>query len=178
MNEEMCKVALVALEKAMEVERQGEAFYREVAEHVQDPSGKQVFQTLAQDEVEHLRILQAEYEAISQNKEWMALDEAKVCEPKTPPKLFPAKRDAALMIPADAKDVDALKIAMDFEEKGYNAYIKSAAETDDPNGKKVFHFLAKQESAHYLFLHRTYDYLTTKGTWYFDDQEFPIFDGA
>jgi len=178
MEKGMCKAALTALERAMEVERQGEAFYLEVAERVQDSSGKAVFQTLAKDEVEHLRLLQAEFEAISKEKDWLDLDQAKVCEPQTPVRLFPDRRAAALAVPAGMKDVEALKLAMDFEEKGYDAYVKAGAETQDPKGKKVFHFLAKQESAHYLFLQKTREYLTTKGTWYFDDQEFPMFDGA
>jgi rubrerythrin len=178
MEKGMCKAALTALEKAMEVERQGEAFYLEVAERVQDPSGRAVFQTLAKDEVEHLRLLQAEHESISKDNDWLDLDAAKVCEPQTPIKLFPDQKEAALAVPAGMKDVDALKLAMEFEEKGYDAYVKAGAATQDPKGKKVFHFLAKQESAHYLFLQKTHEYLTTEGTWYFDDQEFPIFDGA
>ena len=171
-------VALTALEEGMEVERQGEAFYKEAAEHVQDPMGKAVFQTLAREEVQHLRILQAEYEAIHSNKEWIELDEAKAWEPTTPLKLFPDKRDAALIIPADASDVDALELAMKFEEKGYNMYVKAGAETDDPKGKELFDFLAKQENMHYAFLQRTHEYLTTEGAWYFDEQEFPMFDGG
>jgi len=178
MKPEVCQTALTALEKAMEVERQGEAFYKEIAAHMQDPSGKAVFETLAKDEVEHVRILQAEYENIQKQGEWMKLSAAQVCVPSAPLKLFPAKRDAALAVPANAKDVDALNLAMEFEEKGYHAYVKLGAETSDLEGKKVFNFLAKQESSHYLFLRKTHEYLTTQGTWYFDDQEFPMFDGG
>jgi rubrerythrin len=178
MEKAVCKAALAALGKAMEVERQGKVFYEEAAGRVRDPAGKAVFQTLAQDEVEHIRLLQAEYEQIANDSEWMDLDEAKVCEPQTPLKLFPNQRDAALVIPASAKDVDALKLAMGFEESGYKAYRKAQEGTDDPNGKKVFAFLAKQENNHYLFLQKTYDYLTNEGAWYFDEQEFPMFDGA
>jgi rubrerythrin len=178
MNKTQCNAALAALEKAMEVERQGEAFYHQAAERTQDPAGKQVFQTLAKDEVQHLRVLQAEYEAITSKSEWIELAEARVCEPGTPLKLFPDKGDALLVIPANATDLDALKMAMDFEEKGYHSYAKAGSETTDPEGKKVFEFLAEQENGHFLFLQKTYDYLTNKGVWYFDDQEFPIFDGA
>ena len=178
MEKTVCEVALTALEKAMEVERQGRVFYEEAAEHVQDPMGKAVFQTLAREEVEHLRLLQAEYEAISNEQEWMELDEAKVCEPQVPLKLFPDKRDAALPIAAEATDLDALELAMKFETQGYDMYIKAGQETDDPKGKRVFEFLAKQENSHYVFLHKTHEYLTSEGAWYFDEEEFPMFDGA
>lgn len=178
MKEAVCEVALTALEKAMEIERQGEAFYKEAAERIQDPMGKAVFQTLAKDEIEHLHLLQAEYETIYNEKEWMELDQARVCEPQTPLEVFPDKRDAALMIHADATDLDALELAMKLEDEGYNLYVKAGAETNDPKGKKVFDFLAKQENSHYAFLQKTYEYLTTKGAWYFDEEEFPMFDGA
>jgi rubrerythrin len=178
MEEALCKMALTALETAMEVERQGKAFYEEAAERVQDPMGKAVFQTLARDEIEHLRLLQAEYETIDSAQEWMGLDEAKACELQTPLKVFPDKRDAAMAIAPDATDLDALKLAMEFEQKGYDSYVKAGEETNDPNGKEVFEFLAKQENSHYVFLQKTYDYLTSEGAWYFDEQEFPMFDGG
>ncbi len=138
MEKAACLAALTALEKAMEAERQGKAFY----------------------------------------DEWIELDEAKVCEPQTPLKLFPDKRDASFILPDNATDLEALQLAMQFEEMGYNLYAKAAAETDDPKGKEVFRFLAKLENEHFVFLQKTHDYLTNKGIWYFDEQEFPMFDGG
>jgi rubrerythrin len=178
MEKAICKAALIALEKAMEVERQGKVFYEEAAARTKDSAGKTVFQTLAKDEVEHIRLLQAEYDKIQGDQEWMALDVAKVCEPQTPLRLFPEKKDLALAIPANAKDADALQSAMAFEESGYRAYMKAKKETEDPTGKKVFAFLAKQENNHFVYLQKTLDYLTNQGSWYFDEQEFPMFDGG
>ena len=178
MEQAACKAALAALDKAMEVERQGKVFYEEAARHVKDPAGKAVFATLAKDEVEHIRLLQAQYEMIEQGQEWLALDEAKVCEPQTPLRLFPRKKDVGLTIRARATDADALRLSMAFEEKGYQAYIRAQKETDDPTGKEVFAFLAKQENNHFVYLQKTLDYLTNQGAWYFDAQEFPMFDGG
>jgi rubrerythrin len=178
MKNEACKVALSALEMAMEEERQGGAFYAQAAERVQDPMGKAVFQALAQDEVKHLKLLQAEYEQVSNEQEFMELDEAMVCQPKTPLRIYPDKRNKKLVISRKATDLDALTIAMDLERKGYDLYTKAGTETDDPAGKKVFAFLARQENQHYVFLQKTQEYLRTQGTWYFEEQEFPIFDGA
>jgi rubrerythrin len=178
MKKAECKVALTALDKAMEVERQGKVFYEEAAALVRDPAGKAVFETLAKDEVEHIRLLQAEYDKISMDQDWMELGEAKVCQPTTPLKLFPSKKDAKLRIPAKATDLKALKLAMDFEQRGYDAYVKAGAETDDTKGKKIFEFLAKQENSHFVFLQKTCDYLANQGAWYFDSQEFPMFDGG
>jgi rubrerythrin len=172
------EAALTVLEEAMEVERQGEAFYQEAAELVQDPTGKKVFDTLAKDEMKHLRLLQTEYEAIQNDNEWVDLDEAKAHGPKASLKLFPDKRDAALIIPADATDLDALTMAMGFEEKGYNTYHRASAEADDSRAKELFDFLARQENGHYVFLQKTHEYLTPEGAWFFDEREFPMFEGG
>lgn len=172
------EAALAVLEEAMEVERQGEAFYAEAAQHVQDPAGKAVFQTLARDEVQHLRLLQAEHEAISSHRDWIDLDEARAYELSSPLKLFPDKREASLVIPADATDEDALQLAMKFEDKGYTMYVGATADAADSRAAELFEFLAKQENSHHAFLLKTYDYLTTEGAWYFDEQEFPMFEGG
>jgi rubrerythrin len=174
MNKE---AALQVLEEAMDVERQGQAFYLEAAEHVQDPLGKQVFQTLSKEEIEHLRLLQTEYDAISQDDTWVGVGEAKTRGPQASLKLFPDKRDAAYIVPPDATDLQALQMAMDFEEKGYNMYHKAAAEAGGALAKALFDFLAEQENGHYVFLQKTHEYLTSEGIWYFDEQEFPFFEG-
>jgi len=41
----------------------------------------------------------------------------------------------------------------------------------------MWEYLARAEDQHYAFLDRTQEYLTTKGAWYFDDQELPSFEG-
>ncbi|HUT16271.1 MAG TPA: ferritin family protein, partial [Anaerolineae bacterium] len=64
---------LEVLQRAMDIERQGKAFYQEATEHVRDPMGKRVFGTLAKEEVEHLRLLQTEYEAIHNDQTWVEL---------------------------------------------------------------------------------------------------------
>jgi len=165
------------LKRAMDIERQGKAFYQEATEHVGDPMGKRVFGTLAKEEVEHLRLLQTEYEAIHNDQAWVELSEAKTREPTSTLQLFPDKRDTLFIIPADASDLDALSIAMEFETKGYNMYHQAEAEVDDPHAKGVFSFLAQQENDHYVFLQKTHEYLTTEGAWYFDEREFPFFEG-
>ena len=172
------EAALAILEEAMDVERQGEAFYQEAAVLVQDPMGKRAFEVLAKDEIKHLRLLQTEYEAMQKDNEWVGLDEAKARGPRAAVKLFPDKRDAALIIPGDATDLDALEIAMDFEEKGYKMYHKASVEADDSKAKELFDFLAKQENDHYVFVQKTHEYLATEGAWYFDEREFPMFEGG
>ncbi|MFI5142998.1 MAG: ferritin family protein [Thermoanaerobaculales bacterium] len=51
----------------------------------------------------------------------------------------------------------AVKIAMDREEKARQFYLKSAATVADPGVKKMFEFLAREEARHFELLEREYD---------------------
>jgi len=50
--------------KAIEAERYGQTFYRMAAKSTSDPKGREVFETLANEEKEHEQFLTAQYRAI------------------------------------------------------------------------------------------------------------------
>lgn len=177
MNEEM-DFALSILRQAMGTELEGRALYLQAIERTEDELGKRMFRSLAQDEEEHLQILQAQYAAISRTGQWLDLDSAKEEEPDPSLRLFPEEEEkVGRLIPEDANDLDALKIAMDFERRGYRLYDKAAAETSDPTAQAVFRFLVEEESRHFALLDNAHDYLANQGMWYFDDLEKPFFEG-
>ena len=177
MNEEM-DLALSVLRQAMDNELEGQALYLEAIERTEDELGKRMFRSLAQDEEEHLQILQVEYGAITGTGQWLDLEAAQEEEPDPSLRLFPEEEEAVeRLIPEDASDLDALKIAMDFERRGYRLYEKAATETSDPTAQAVFRFLVEEESRHFALLDNAHDYLANQGIWYFDDLEKPFFEG-
>jgi len=174
----MIEEALTALEEAIVNEQDGYKFYMEVAEKLQDERGKALFESLARDEKEHLRILQVEYSEVSSGSQWLDLE---LLEGKRAPDsvlvLFPPDAVAGLDLAPDASNLDALQVGMDFERRGYQMYTKAAEETDSLEAKAVFKWLAREENKHYAILSRAYDYLESDGLWYFQDEERPIFEG-
>jgi rubrerythrin len=52
---------------------------------------------------------------------------------------------------------EAVKIAMEREQKAREFYLKCAGIVSDPGVKKMFEFLAKEEARHYELLEREYD---------------------
>ena len=62
--------ALQALHQGIQTELQGLTFYRKAAEHTSDPKGKQVLQSLAHEEVEHLHLLKVQYGALASDGQW------------------------------------------------------------------------------------------------------------
>lgn len=179
MKKEELSGALTALRQAIANEQDGRRFYQEAAKRTTDKNGKRMFNFLVEEEEQHFNALVAEYEAISGGGMWIPLDSARRITPSgTSLALFPHDRDVAKQVlPSDASDLEALKMAMDFETEGYNMYQRAGEETPDPLGKAVYHAMAKEENKHFTMLQKSHEYLSSKGMWLFDDFEKPSFDG-
>lgn len=71
----------------------------------------------------------------------------------------------------------ALKTAIGIESEGYKFYEKSARETTDPIGKKMYEYLKGEENRHWELLQNTYEYLSDPSLW-FAKEEHHIYDGG
>jgi rubrerythrin len=167
-------VALAALNQAIELEIEGQRFYREAAECTTDPKGAEMFRSLADDEVIHERILRRQLDALTHGEGWVPVlsvveglpegadevtanlavlifpESAKVCEETLRP---------------DESDIDALLFALQIENKSFNLYRELAQNTEDPNGKRMYEYLANAERGHFEQLMLNYEHLSTVGSW-------------
>ena len=169
---------LAVLKEGMNTEVWGMRFYTECVERTEDANGKKVFQTLISDEGRHLDILRGQYAAISGDKGPVSMDQALAMATSVEPTdIFPEADDAECLVPADMTDAQALRMAMDFERRGYDMYAKAAEDAVSDEEKSMWEFLAEAENRHYVFLEETLSYLVNDGTWYFDDLEHPFFEG-
>jgi rubrerythrin len=167
---------LVVLSQGMDIEKEGISFYGKAAENSKNARARDVFRSLVGDEVEHLRILQAEHDSVSGSGKWLPAGKA-VPQVVSGLHLFPASAKSSGASAAAPSDLDALKFAMDIEQKGYDLYVKAANDTKDKDGQALYRFLAKIESRHYKILQDAYGYLTHPSDWY-DDEEHPMFEGG
>lgn len=166
--------ALTALNQAIELEIEGQRFYLEAAERTSNPRGAEMFRSLADDEVIHERILRRQLEALGEGKGWMpvlsmveGLPEgvAEVTSDLTAP-LFPEGEEVfQKAVRPDASDVDALLFGLQIENESFNLYRKLAQTTDDPNGKRMYEYLADAERGHFEQLMLNYEHLSTVGSW-------------
>lgn len=169
---------LAVLKQGMATEIWGKRFYEQAVARTASADGKAVFQSLVDEEGQHLDILRGEYASVSGDKEWVSVKQAiGMAETVDLVDVFPEADAAEKLIPENATDEKALELAMAFEQRGYKLYSEAAEATDDLAAKAVWQWLAKAEDAHYAFLQKTYDYVRTNGVWYFDDQEKPFFEG-
>jgi len=163
---EISAAALEALRQAMDLEQRGHQFYLGAAERTKDPRGKEMFRSLARDEVTHLNTVQKQYEALSRGEGWLPLTGA----PEKPIDLEksllpPDKETLERTIRAEASDIDALHFALQFESDAYNLYRKVATETTDPIGRQMYEWLTDAELTHFNVLMSNYEYLARVGHW-------------
>jgi rubrerythrin len=184
--------ATTVLKAAMLNEWDGLHFYARAARQLSDARGKAMIETLVADERIHVGVIAAQYSSISAGKGWLALAEAKKecrlpdvakefgakpganCEGLE--RIFPSGAKAAKVLSSIKTDTDALRLALEFEKKGYQAYKHAAAELDDPAGKAALDWLASEEDGHYKLLDSAIEYLDGNGLWW-DREYMPPMEG-
>jgi len=160
---------------AIQMEKDGIAFYTKASRKTQNAFGQRMFQSLVEDEKVHLKLLDE------------ILAGQKPVKPKRP--AGPGFRTRASSIfrevtgnvkkklDSNPSDVEAVKIAMDMEDRGFKHYDLHAKTAADPARKALFARLAREESDHWTILEDTHLYLTDPTTWHYR-QNPPLLDGG
>ena len=125
-----------------------------------------MFRSLADDEVIHERILRRQLEALEEGEGWILPDDVGEVTSNLTSSLFPeGEKMLEKAVRPDASDLDALLFALQIENQSFNLYYKLAQTTDDPNGKRMYEFLADAERGHFEWLMLNYEHLSTAGSW-------------
>ena len=165
-----------ALEVALTNESRERDFYMKHSARTTNPLGRLMFQTLAHDESEHYqRILQL-HKMLQAEGKW----------PDTIPltvkgtEIRSILRDMLASVEdtpaANRDDVDAVKIAVDFESRGVSFYEKLKENSDEPLEKAFYGMLASIEREHFLSLQEALEYFQDPAGWY-RTKEKPHVDG-
>ena len=155
-----------ALQKAMQLEQDGQRFYLQAAERTLDPRGQEMFRSLADDEDIHFGMLQRQYEALTGGEGWVVLVDSPAGGLDLEEQLFPPDKEAMeAAIYADASDIDALHFALELENNAYQFYRRAARETAEPAGKAMYEGLASMEREHFNLLMANYEHMSTVGRW-------------
>jgi rubrerythrin len=177
MNEDTT-AALSVLRESIRNELDGKAMYEQAAKRTRDELGKSMFLSFAKEEDEHVHILQVQYASVNESGDWVDLDAARKA-PRDPELiLFPQEEgEVKEIVPEGTNDLEALRIAKDFEQRAVRMYEKAAADSVNPTSQSFYRQLAHWEGEHYRILDNSYDYLANKGEWYFQELEMPMYEG-
>ena len=150
-------------EFSIQMEKDAEDLYRKMAENAPVEGIRKVLLMLAEDEVRHrVAIEQLQKKLTVESGKGQALDIKTVFEEMK-------KDDAITGISVDA--VDDYEKAVEIEQRGLDFYKEKFEEADDPQSKKLFEVLMRQESYH---LHTTKNLLdmVRRPDWWVENAEF------
>lgn len=138
---------LEALKEAMQAETDGHNFYRMASDNTSDEMGKEAFNALAEDEVEHFNFLKAQYIAYEKNgKPDLTV---KLGEPSVPSESPMFTASFKSRIREAHYEMTALSIGVQLELSAITFYKKQANQASDENTKDFFVRLADWEAVHH-----------------------------
>ncbi len=148
-----------AIEVAVKMEKDAIEFYREALDKTDHPTGVKIFEQFMKVELKHLKMLK---------------DIVKKIDPRAK-LIFPTNNVETVFtknwdkmkdkVDVTTDEFDAIKIALEFEKKGYDFYKKFSEEAESVEEKKLFTILASHEEGHFNFLDKVYKHIKDTGAW-------------
>jgi len=159
-----------AIRVALKTEQEGLEMYQKAREKTTNSDGKKMFLALVEDEKSHVRMIKRIAEGLGMSE---ALQEALDGTPRERIKtIFSKARDELPReVATSTDDVEALRLALDFEKRGYEFYGRVAKDACSESEKALFESLALEENEHYAILQQTLEYLDNTGQWFLWDEQ-------
>ena len=128
------------------MEHQGKALYETAKAHAENKDVKEFFQSLVEDEQEHMDILERQFKSFMESGKFIAGGFENHASSVTAPDIL---SDAVKKnINAAGFESTAITAAIGFEEKAVTLYAKRAEEATDPEEKKMYNWLSVWEKTH------------------------------
>lgn len=160
-----------SVEIALKMETDAVKFYTESAEKVSHPVGKKMFLAIAEDEKNHIKMIEEVLRGLE-----LTIREAQPI--KTVKTIFEELKDKMIeRVQAASDDLEAFRIAMEMEKEGIDFYNKLINEVNTEKERKLFERLIFEEEQHHKIFSETYNFLKDTGNW-FMWKEFSIVEGG
>jgi rubrerythrin len=160
------KERLNALEVALNNEMREREFYLKNARRTKNPLGKKMFQQIGDDELEHYERLKQLHQKWAKQEKWPETVPLKVKDTIVKDILLEFVKKVNEAAKGDSDDLEAVRIALDFEAKGAKFYAELRDSVSDSKEKQFFDLLARMENEHYLSLKDTEEYFIDPASWY------------
>jgi rubrerythrin len=143
---------------AMEMEKEGERYYRHLAEKTANAGMRNILGQLALDEAKHFQILQK-----LKASERAELESTPVlARAKT---IFQQLREEKNWDGLPATQADLYRKARDIETRSFRFYMEKARESGDPRVQKMFFLIAEEEKRHEFLLEHLLQFISRPQTW-------------
>jgi rubrerythrin len=165
---------LTILTNAIEMEREGKAFFENVASNAKHQRTRDTFVSLVKQEQRHVDILSEELRRLEQGKDWASLQEMNATPTQYPKiSVFKDKEIRRMKFDSEAGELEALKLGIKIEKKSMDYYRNAGLESTDPKAREIFSWLVGEEGGHLTILSAEYEYRIKSG-FYYDNMEFSL----
>jgi rubrerythrin len=150
-------------EFAIQMERDGQEYYNELASKTPHPGIQKILNMLAADELRHQQILEKIQTGMAEVPVTEALDNAK--------NVFQQMRDFGGEIELTGQEESLYHHAIELEEKSISFYLDRSEQADTPQQQALLGKLAEEEKKHRYLLECLLDFFVAPKTW-LEDAEF------
>jgi rubrerythrin len=154
-------------EFAMQMEKDGEKYYRDLAEKVSDEGVSRIFLMMADDEVKHYNIFANMKSGTPEMESTLVLTKAK--------NIFKEMSISKGSFDFDIAQKDALQKALEIEERSEKFYNEKANEVNSKEQKALLLKIAGEERKHVHLLDHMIEFFNRPSNW-LDNAEFTHLD--
>ena len=142
---------------AIQMEKNGEAYYRKIAQGAKDKGMKTIFSLLADEELRHIEVLNQMRTRCPEPGKTQLLSEVK--------NIFAEMREKKEHPEIDSSQVDMYKKAQELEEKSKNFYLDKSKEVESAAHKELLLLLAEEEGKHSFILENIIEFVSRPDIW-------------
>ena len=150
-------------EYAMQMEKDGENFYRGLVEKVGNKGVKTILTMLADEEVKHYKLLSK-----AQSEEMKLSDTTILADAKN---VFKQMKEGKEEFDVGVGQVQLYREAQQIEKRSRDFYLEKSEQVEQGYHKELFLKLAEEEKKHYLLLDNIIEFVSRPSEW-LEDAEF------
>ncbi len=167
-----------ALKQALDFENKGEQAYRDIIVQSEDLFIKNIFNSLADDEAEHARVIEAYADSIESDTFFDFEKELEQIKDNNPQRIFGMSiQEFKDMSSSEDEELVPFDTGIKLEEESIKFYTEKLLATDDDQEKQFFHFIIQQEEMHRSSLIKAKDFLSDPQN-SFNEMESWLLDGG
>ena len=153
-----------AIKTAIQMEKDGYSFYNKAAAQTSSEMGRTIFKGLAADELLHLEVFQKLFDEKVGEEEWYDLVNTSKKYVDIP--IFPRDLQTVEGTNPDTNEIDALRMAMDSEQRAIDYYTKIRENSSDDQVNEIIDEIINQEKNHYNILEGEFHHINSTGYWF------------
>lgn len=144
-------------EYAMQMEKDQEEFYREIANNTEDEGLKSIMLMLADEEVKHYRTVQK-----MKDREYVMSDTTILGDASS---VFEKMAERGDFVEDEEDQIEVYREAQEIEKRSELLYEEKAEEAEDEQQKKLLKRLAEEERKHYFLLDNIIEFVSRPEYW-------------